>query len=65
MKTSSGVEVQLHAFLNSVLDGGEWLASQPLRFIPEEREAIGEHITSNSRNSHVCITITPDMKEII
>jgi len=30
-----GVEVQLHA-LSSALDGDEWLASRPGRFIPEE-----------------------------
>jgi len=28
------VEVQLHAFLTSVLDGGEWLVSRPGRFTP-------------------------------
>jgi hypothetical protein len=34
MKTYGGVEVQLHAFLTSALDGGEWLASRPGRYIP-------------------------------
>jgi hypothetical protein len=29
MKTYWGVEVQLHAFLISALDGGEWSASRP------------------------------------
>ena len=28
------VEVYLHSFLNFVLDGGEWSASSPSRFIP-------------------------------
>jgi len=28
MKTYMGVESQLHAFLNSALDGGEWLISR-------------------------------------
>jgi hypothetical protein len=32
MKTYWGVEVQLHAFLTSALDGGEWLALFPGRF---------------------------------
>jgi hypothetical protein len=32
-----GVEVQLHAFLTSALDGGEWSASRPDRFTPKER----------------------------
>jgi hypothetical protein len=32
-----GVEVQLHAFLTSALDGGEWSASRPGRFTPVER----------------------------
>jgi hypothetical protein len=31
-KTCVGVEVQLHAFLASALDGGEWLASRPVLF---------------------------------
>jgi hypothetical protein len=35
-KTYSGVEVQLHAFLTSELDGGEWLPSRPGRFTPRE-----------------------------
>jgi hypothetical protein len=30
------VEVQLHAFLTSALDGGEWSASCPGRFTPSE-----------------------------
>jgi hypothetical protein len=30
------VEVKLHAFLTSVLDGGEWSASRPSRFTPKE-----------------------------
>jgi hypothetical protein len=34
MKTYWGVEVQLHTFLTSVLDGGEWSNSRPGRFIP-------------------------------
>jgi hypothetical protein len=32
-----GVEVHRNAFLNSELDDGEWTASRPLRFTPEER----------------------------
>ena len=28
----SGVEAQLHSFLTSALDGGEWSASRPGRF---------------------------------
>jgi hypothetical protein len=34
---AEGVEVQLHAFLTSALDGGEWSASRTGRFIPRER----------------------------
>jgi hypothetical protein len=37
-----GVEVQLHTFLISVLDRGEWLASCPGLFTPRER-APGTH----------------------
>jgi hypothetical protein len=31
------MEVQLHAFLTSELDGGEWSVSHPCRFTPRER----------------------------
>jgi hypothetical protein len=37
-----GVEVQLHTFLTSALDGGEWPASHPSCFTPRER-APGTH----------------------
>jgi hypothetical protein len=37
-----GVEIQLHAFLTSILDGGEWSASRSGRFTPRER-ALGTH----------------------
>jgi len=30
------VEVKLHAFLTSALDGGDWSASRPSRFTPKE-----------------------------
>ena len=33
---SSGVEVKLHIFLTSALDGFEWLASRPGLFNPKE-----------------------------
>jgi len=33
MKTYGEVEMQFHAFLTSELDGGEWSASRPGRFI--------------------------------
>jgi hypothetical protein len=42
MKAHWGVEVCLHAFLTSALDGGGWSASRPGRFIPRER-APGTH----------------------
>jgi hypothetical protein len=42
MKTYWGVEVYLHAFLTSALDGGEWSASRPGHFTPKER-APGTH----------------------
>jgi hypothetical protein len=37
IKTYWGVEVQLHAFLTSAIDGGVWSASHPGRFTPKER----------------------------
>jgi hypothetical protein len=36
MRTDRGVEVQLHSFLTSALDGGEWLVSRPGRITPEK-----------------------------
>jgi hypothetical protein len=44
MKVHWGVEVQLHAFLTSTGDVGEWSASPPDRFIPRERDP-GTHCT--------------------
>jgi hypothetical protein len=37
MKGYGGVDVQIHIFLTSALVGGEWSASRPGRFTPEER----------------------------
>jgi hypothetical protein len=37
MKTYWGVEVYLHIFFISALDGGEWSASRPGLFNPRER----------------------------
>jgi hypothetical protein len=42
MKSYWGVQVKLHAFLTSPLDGSECLASRPGRFTPENR-APGTH----------------------
>jgi len=36
MRTYWGVDVELHAFLTSALDGGEWSGSSPGRFTPEK-----------------------------
>jgi hypothetical protein len=37
MKTYGGVDIKFHAFLTSVLVGGEWSASRPGRLTPAER----------------------------
>jgi hypothetical protein len=42
MKMYGGVDVQIHMFLASALTGGEWSASRPCRFTPQER-APGTH----------------------
>jgi hypothetical protein len=42
MKAYWGVEVYIHEFLTSALDGGEWSGSRPGRFTPRER-APGTH----------------------
>jgi hypothetical protein len=31
-----GVKVQIHSFLTSVMDRGEWLAERPVRFTPRK-----------------------------
>lgn len=31
MKAYGGVEIEVHSFLSSILDGGKWLASIPSR----------------------------------
>jgi hypothetical protein len=36
MKTYWGVEIQIHSFLISALDGGKWSALRPGRFTPRE-----------------------------
>jgi hypothetical protein len=42
MKACGGVDVYIHIFLTSALVRGEWSASHPGRFTPEER-APGTH----------------------
>jgi hypothetical protein len=42
MKVYWGMEVQLHTFLTSALDGGVWSALRPGRFTPGEK-APGTH----------------------
>jgi hypothetical protein len=32
MKAYGGVDIEIHIFLTSALDGGEWSASRPCRF---------------------------------
>jgi hypothetical protein len=40
LKTYWVVEVNLHAFLTSILDGGEWSASRPVALHPGEELVI-------------------------
>jgi hypothetical protein len=42
MKAYRGVDVEIHIFLTLALVGGEWSASRPGSFTPEER-APGTH----------------------
>jgi hypothetical protein len=42
MNAHGGVDVETHVFLTSALVGGEWSASRPCRFTPEET-APGTH----------------------
>jgi hypothetical protein len=42
MEKYGGLGVEIHVFLTSALEGGEWSASSPGRFTPWER-APGTH----------------------
>jgi hypothetical protein len=42
MKAYGGIDVWIHTFLTSALDGGEWSGSRPCCFTPGER-APGTH----------------------
>jgi hypothetical protein len=46
MKAYGGVDVQIFIFLTSALSGGEWSASLPGRFTPEERAPCTQWIGS-------------------
>jgi hypothetical protein len=48
VKMYGGVEVQIHVFLTSVLDGGKWSVSRPRRFTPGERAPGTQWIERNS-----------------
>jgi hypothetical protein len=37
MKTYGGVDVWVHIFLTSTLDGGKWSASCPGKFTPKDK----------------------------
>jgi hypothetical protein len=41
------MDVQIHMLLTSALAGGEWSASRPCRFTPEEK-APGTHLVGSS-----------------
>jgi hypothetical protein len=40
MKAYGGVDTSIHIFLTSALVRGEWLASRPCRFTPEEKPLV-------------------------
>jgi hypothetical protein len=53
MKTYGGVETEVHIFITSALDGGEWPPSHSGRFTPVDEEII----TKNSKNTNPFIGI--------
>jgi hypothetical protein len=54
MNAHRAADVQIHIFLSSALVGGEWSASCPVRFTPEERASdahwIGGWVDPQSRS---------------
>jgi hypothetical protein len=40
MQTYGKVEIQLHTFITSAVNGGEWLSSRPVNFTSEERTPV-------------------------
>jgi hypothetical protein len=61
MKAYEGVEVQLHVFLNSALDGCEWSAARPDSFTPGERTA-GAHFLGGWVDPRACLNAVAKRK---
>jgi hypothetical protein len=62
MKMHGGVEVQLHAFLTSAVDGDDWSASRPGRFTPGERIP-GNHWIGSWVGLRIGLDTVPKRKE--
>jgi hypothetical protein len=54
MKVYGGVDVWIYSFLTSALAGGEWSASLPGRFTPEERDP-GTHWIGGWVDPRACL----------
>jgi hypothetical protein len=61
MKEYCGVEEDLHAFLTSTLNGGEWSASRPGCFTPRER-APGTHWIGGWVGPRTCMDVVAKRK---
>jgi len=62
MKACWGAEVQLHAFLTSTLDRGEWSASHLGRFTPRERDNNDNNNNNNNNNNNMLQQITANSR---
>jgi len=60
MKAYRGVEIELHSFLTLELDGGEWSASHPSRFIAgkEVQFTLERKLSGLSGENNNCLSLT-------
>jgi hypothetical protein len=73
MKAYWGAELQLHSFLNSTLNGGEWSTSLPDRFTLKERDPLDRRLDgpqsrcgrSDEKNSQHLLRHEPPIFQLV